>query len=100
MERNLGGTDCCLFRLVGGAGDIKITKDGSVLLHEMVIIFACAAIWSVFSHFFFFQQIQHPTAAMIARSSTSQDEITGDGTTTNVLLIGELMKQSERYLGV
>ncbi len=44
LERNLGGTDCCLFRLVGGAGDIKITKDGSVLLHEMVIIFACAAI--------------------------------------------------------
>lgn len=26
------------FRLVSGAGDIKITKDGNVLLHEMVCI--------------------------------------------------------------
>ena len=25
-----------LFRLVSGAGDIKLTKDGNVLLHEMV----------------------------------------------------------------
>lgn len=24
-------------RLVGGAGQVKITKDGNVLLHEMVI---------------------------------------------------------------
>ena len=24
------------FRLVSGAGDIKITKDGNILLHEMV----------------------------------------------------------------
>ena len=38
--------------LVGGAGQIKLTKDGNVLLHEM--------------------QIQHPTAAMIARTSTAQ----------------------------
>lgn len=44
------------------------------------------------------QQIQHPTAALIARSATAQDDITGDGTTTNVLLIGELLKQSERLL--
>ena len=35
---------------------------------------------------------------MIARSTTSQDEVTGDGTTTNVLMIGELMKQAERYI--
>ena len=26
----------CMFRLVSGAGDIKLTKDGNVLLHEMV----------------------------------------------------------------
>src|SRR5271154_1737976 len=44
------------------------------------------------------QQIQNPTAAMIARSATSQDEITGDGTTSVVLLVGELMKQAERYI--
>jgi T-complex protein 1 subunit zeta len=44
------------------------------------------------------QQIQHPTAALIARTATAQDEITGDGTTSNVLLIAELLKQSERFL--
>jgi len=63
--------------LVGGAGQIKLTKDGNVLLHEM--------------------QIQHPTAAMIARTATAQDDVTGDGTTTTVLLCGELLKQAERY---
>jgi len=66
------------YRLVGGAGQIKLTKDGNVLLHEM--------------------QIQHPTAGMIARSATAQDDIVGDGTTSNVLLIGELMKQAQRLI--
>lgn len=77
MRSNLGpkGT---LKMLVGGAGQIKITKDGSVLLSEM--------------------QIQHPTAAMIARSANAQDDIVGDGTTSNVLLIGELLKQAERLI--
>ncbi|KAK9864996.1 hypothetical protein WJX84_010287, partial [Apatococcus fuscideae] len=64
--------------LVGGAGDIKLTKDGNVLLREM--------------------QIQNPTAVMIARTAVAQDDITGDGTSSTVLLIGELMKQAERYL--
>jgi len=63
--------------LVGGAGQIKLTKDGNVLLHEM--------------------QIQHPTAALIARTATAQDEVTGDGTTSTVLLCGELLKQAQRY---
>lgn len=67
-----------LKRLVSGAGDIKITKDGNVLLHEM--------------------QIQHPTASLIARASTAQDETTGDGTTSTVLLIGELLKQADIFL--
>jgi T-complex protein 1 subunit zeta len=35
---------------------------------------------------------------MIARAATAQDEITGDGTTSNVLMIGELLKQAERYV--
>lgn len=78
LKSNLGpkGT---IKMLVSGAGDIKLTKDGNVLLHEM--------------------QIQHPTAALIARTATAQDDITGDGTTTNVILIGELLKQSDRFLG-
>jgi T-complex protein 1 subunit zeta len=77
MKTNLGprGT---LKMLVGGAGQIKVTKDGNVLLHEM--------------------QIQHPTASMIARGATAQDDMTGDGTTTNVLFTGELMRQSEWHL--
>lgn len=66
------------FRLVSGAGDIKLTKDGNVLLHEM--------------------QIQHPTASLIAKVATAQDDITGDGTTSNVLLIGELLKQADLYI--
>ena len=42
--------------------------------------------------------IQHPTAMMIARIATAQDDITGDGTTSAVLIVGELMKQAERHL--
>lgn len=77
MKTNLGpkGT---IKMLVGGSGDIKLTKDGNVLLREM--------------------QIQNPTAVMIARTAVAQDEVTGDGTTSMVILIGELMKQAERYL--
>jgi len=44
------------------------------------------------------QQIQHPTAAIIARTATAQEDVTGDGTTSNVLFTGELMSQAERYL--
>eukprot|EP01041_Mallomonas_annulata_P006314 gene6314-12773_t len=77
LKTNLGpkGT---LKMLVGGAGQIKITKDGNVLLHEM--------------------QIQHPTAQMIARAATAMDDEVGDGTTTSVIFIGELLKQAERYI--
>jgi T-complex protein 1 subunit zeta len=35
---------------------------------------------------------------MIARAATAQDDVTGDGTTTNVLMIGELLKQAQRYI--
>ncbi|XP_026191194.1 T-complex protein 1 subunit zeta 1 [Cyclospora cayetanensis] len=77
LKSNLGprGT---VKMLVGGAGQLKLTKDGCVLLHEM--------------------QIQHPTASLIARAATAQDEVTGDGTTSAVLFIGELLRQSERFI--
>ena len=35
---------------------------------------------------------------MIARAATAQDDITGDGTTSVVLLVGELLKQADRYV--
>jgi len=35
---------------------------------------------------------------MMAKAATAQDEITGDGTTSIVLLVGELLKQAERYI--
>ena len=40
-------------------------------------------------------------AALVAvgRAATAQDDITGDGTTTNVLFTGEIMRQAERFLG-
>jgi T-complex protein 1 subunit zeta len=77
LKSNLGpkGT---IKMLVGGAGQIKLTKDGSTLLSEM--------------------QIQHPTAAMIGRAANAQDDIVGDGTTSSVLFIGELMRKAEAYL--
>lgn len=43
-------------------------------------------------------QIQHPTASLIARASTAQNDMTGDGTTSIVLLIGELLKQADVYI--
>ncbi|KAK2463200.1 hypothetical protein APHAL10511_004855 [Amanita phalloides] len=76
VKGNLGprGT---LKMLVDGAGQIKITKDGKVLLSEM--------------------QIQNPTAAMIARTAVAQDDQVGDGTTSVVLLVGEFLRQADRF---
>ena len=36
---------------------------------------------------------------MIGRAATALDDMVGDGTTTTVLFIGELMRQAERYIG-
>ena len=41
---------------------------------------------------------KNPTAAMIARTAVAQDEQVGDGTTSVVLLVGELLKQADRYI--
>jgi len=74
IKSNLGpkGT---LKMLVSGAGDIKLTKDGCVLLHEMAF--------------------QNPIASMIGKMATAQDDQTGDGTTSNIIVIGELMKKAQ-----
>ena len=44
------------------------------------------------------EAIQNPTAVLIARAATALDDITGDGTTSVVLLVGELLKQANRYI--
>lgn len=88
-----------LRRLVSGAGDIKLTKDGNVLLHEMVRIFSSVmAIFAKCFQLLALQHIQHPTAAMIGKACSAQDDITGDGTTSTVLLIGELLKQADIHI--
>eukprot|EP01013_Petalomonas_cantuscygni_P007737 TRINITY_DN2007_c0_g1_i2.p1 TRINITY_DN2007_c0_g1~~TRINITY_DN2007_c0_g1_i2.p1 ORF type:complete len:552 (-),score=170.23 TRINITY_DN2007_c0_g1_i2:304-1959(-) len=66
--------------LVSGAGQIKLTKDGQVLLSEMAI--------------------QHPTAMMIARAATAQDDITGDGTTSITILISQILRIAEEKASV
>lgn len=46
----------------------------------------------------YLQQIQHPTASLIAKASTAHDDVVGDGTTSIVLLIGEIMKQADAII--
>ena len=78
LASNLGPTGT-LKLLVGGTIDqLKLTKDGLTLLKEM--------------------QIQHPTAALIARTATAQDDVTGDGTTSTVLLVGALLQEAFRHV--
>lgn len=64
--------------LVDGSGNLRVSKSGGVLLKEM--------------------QITNPTASMIARTAVAQDDQCGDGTTSVVLLVGELLKQADRYI--
>merc|ERR1712166_179049 len=77
MKSNIGPTGT-MKMLVDGAGEITLTKDGSHLLASM--------------------QIQHPTAQLISRAASAQDDVVGDGTSSTVVFIGELLKQAQRYL--
>lgn len=52
----------------------------------------------MFNRFIYVQQIQHPTASLIAKASTAHDDVVGDGTTSIVLLIGEIMKQADSII--
>lgn len=74
MLRTKLGPKATMKMLVSGARDIELTKDGNVLLQEM--------------------QIQHLTSSLIAKVATAQNDIPGDGTTSNVLTIRELLKQA------
>ncbi|HKZ49051.1 MAG TPA: thermosome subunit beta [Thermoplasmata archaeon] len=61
--------------LVDSLGDVTITNDGVTILKEI--------------------EVEHPAAKMIVEVAKTQDEECGDGTTTSVILAGELLKNAE-----
>ncbi len=64
--------------IVDSMGDVTITNDGVTILEEM--------------------QIEHPSAKMIVEVAKTQEDEIGDGTTTAVVLAGELLKNAEELL--
>ena len=64
--------------LVGAGSQITITNDGATLLDDM--------------------RIENPTGKMLIEVAESQEEEAGDGTTTAVVLTGELLEQAEDLL--
>ena len=64
--------------LVDSMGDITITNDGVTILKEV--------------------DVEHPAAKMIVEVAKTQDQQCGDGTTTAVVLAGELLKRAESLL--
>ncbi len=64
--------------LVDSLGDVVITNDGVTILKEI--------------------EVQHPAAKMVVEVAKTQDTECGDGTTTSVVLAGELLKQAEKLL--
>ncbi len=64
--------------LVDSLGDVVITNDGATILDEI--------------------DVQHPAAKMLVETAKTQDKEVGDGTTTVVVLAGELLKKAEELL--
>jgi len=64
--------------LVDSIGDIVVTNDGVTILEEM--------------------EIEHPAAKMMVEISKTQNEEVGDGTTTAVVIAGELLKKANDLL--
>lgn len=64
--------------LVDSFGDVTITNDGATILKEI--------------------DVQHPSSKFIIDLAKTQDEETGDGTTTVVILAGELLKNAEELI--
>ncbi len=64
--------------LVDSFGDVTITSDGRTILDEM--------------------DIQHPAAKMMVEVAKTQDNEVGDGTTTAVILAGELLSKAEELV--
>lgn len=61
--------------LVDGLGDVTITSDGRTILDEM--------------------DVEHPAAKIMVEVAKTQDEEVGDGTTTSVIIAGELLEKAE-----
>jgi thermosome len=64
--------------LVTSFGDVAITNDGATILKEL--------------------DVQHPAAKMLVEVAKAQDNEVGDGTTTAVVLAGELLAKAESLL--
>lgn len=64
--------------LVDSLGDVTVTSDGATVLDEL--------------------DVQHPAAKMLVEIAKTQDDEVGDGTTTSVVLAGELLKRAEVLL--
>src|SRR3989338_7532449 len=64
--------------LVNSIGDVTITNDGVTILEEM--------------------EVEHPAAKMIVEVAKTQESEVGDGTTTAVVIAGELLKKAETLL--
>ncbi len=64
--------------IVDSLGDVTVTNDGVTILEEM--------------------QIEHPSAKMIVEVAKTQEDEVGDGTTTAVVIAGELLKNAEDLL--
>ncbi|HOT85416.1 MAG TPA: thermosome subunit alpha [Methanofastidiosum sp.] len=64
--------------LVDYSGNVMITNDGATILNQI--------------------DISHPAAKMIVEVARTQDQEVGDGTTTAVVLAGELLKKAETLL--
>jgi len=64
--------------LVDSMGDVVVTNDGVTILEEM--------------------NIEHPSAKMIVEIAKTQEDEVGDGTTTAVVIAGELLKKAEDLL--
>ncbi len=64
--------------IVDSAGEVIVTNDGVTILQEM--------------------QIEHPAAKMVVEVAKTQEDAVGDGTTTAVILAGELLKRAEDLL--
>jgi len=64
--------------IVDSMGEVTVTNDGVTILQEI--------------------QIEHPAAKMIVEVAKTQEEEIGDGTTTAVVVAGELLKQAENLL--